>query len=89
MIESCLSVSLTGKMFGWSKWGGANRGVFTLLPSDEWWCQACGQKQTRNMPAYMIPMDLFNRDFVKVCTLCRYKIIIKKIKTFLELKTPN
>ena len=75
-------------MFGWSKWGGANAGLFTLLPDDEWFCQACGLKQTRNMPAYMIPLDDTNRDFAKVCCLCRYKFIIKKLKTFFDLKTP-
>jgi len=89
MIESCLSVSLTGKMFGWSKWGGGNQGIFTLLPSDEWWCQACGKVQTRNSPAYMIPIDAFNRDFAKVCSACRHRTIILKIRTFFELKTPR
>lgn len=93
MNESCLSLSITMKMFGWSKWGGANQGLFTLLPSEVWYCQCCGEKQTRNLPSYMIPMDSFNRDFVKVCTKCKYKSIIKKIKHFLDLrlslKTPS
>jgi len=80
-------------MFGWSKWGGATKGIFTLLPSDEWFCQCCGEKQTRTLPSYMIPLDSSNRDFAKVCSRCKYKYIMKKLKTFFDLlndlKTPK
>jgi hypothetical protein len=73
------------KMFGWSKWGGGNQGLFTLLPADEWFCQICGRKQTRNLPSYMIPVDDSNREFVKICCNCKHKLIIKKLKTFFDL----
>ena len=89
MIDVCASVSITGKMFGWSKWGGANQGLFTLLPADEWWCQCCGDKQTKNMPSYMVPFDFFNRDFAKVCATCRHRFLLEKLKTFFELKSPK
>lgn len=89
MIEACITISITKKLFGWSKWGGANNSISTLLPADEWWCQCCASKQTKQMPGYMIPLDEFNRDFAKVCSACRNRAIRKRVKTFFELKTPT
>lgn len=88
-MESFISLSITKQMFGWSKWGGATQGLFTLLPADEWFCQCCGQKQTRNLPSYMIPLDKSRRNFVKVCSICRYRFLINKLRIFFDLKTPK
>ena len=89
MSESFITISITKKMFGWSKWGGKTQGLFTLLPADEWFCQNCGLKQTRNLPSYMIPMNDSNRDFAKVCCKCKNEFILRKLRYFFDLKTPS
>ena len=69
---------------GWTKWGGARSGMLKE-ELDEWYCQACGEKQVNVLPCYMFPLDGLNRDFVRVCTLCKAKSVIKKFSVLNEL----
>jgi len=65
------AVLITKRMYGWTKWGGRRfAAVQQALP--EWACQACGEKQTRNLPAYLIPLDSDQREYVRVCAKCKY-----------------
>jgi hypothetical protein len=84
MNESWLSLTITHRMYGWSKWGGAREGL-VKEDLDVWYCQSCGEKQLRILPSYMFPVDELGRDFVRVCSLCKAKSIIKKLSKFGEL----
>ena len=70
MISTLPSVSITKKMYGWSKWGGAAEGL-VKEESSEWYCQICGQKQMKILPSYMFPFDVDQRDFCRVCSECK------------------
>ena len=80
-LASFASISITKQMYGWTKYGGARKGVVkeTL---DTWYCQVCGEKQTRGLPAYMYHIG--DRDYIRVCSKCWSKInkgaTITKIK---------
>jgi hypothetical protein len=54
----------------------------------EWYCQVCGIRQIDVLPCYMFPLDELGRDFVRVCTLCKAKSIVKKINKLYELIDP-
>jgi hypothetical protein len=83
-IEHLASVSMTGRMYGWSKWGGAREGL-VKEDLDEWYCQCCGEKQVRVLPSYMFPTDDTGRDFVRVCTVCKAKAIINNLNRLQDL----
>lgn len=63
---------------GWSKWGGP---IYGLLKEelDEWYCQICGEKQVKILPSYMFPMDVTQRDYVRVCSDCKAKAKSKHV----------
>jgi len=89
MRDTLLSVSVLSQVTGnWSKWGGRRISLISLVAKDEWYCQNCGKMQTKNMPSYMLPIDLTNRDFAKVCTMCKKKFLLLKLTVFFELKSP-
>ena len=70
-LASFASVSLNMQKYGWSKWGGARKGIVkeTL---DTWYCQVCGEEQTKELPAYM--HSIGDRDFIRVCSKCWSKL---------------
>jgi hypothetical protein len=80
MKEHWMTLTITAKMYGWTKWGGS-RGGFVKEELDEWFCQVCGERQVQCLPSYMIPVDGMDRDFVRVCTLCKAKAKIEHIKS--------
>jgi hypothetical protein len=84
MMEAFITVSLTHKMYGWTKWGGAREGL-VKEDLDEWYCQSCGEKQVKVLPCYMFPMDSTDREFVRICTQCKAKSIIKNLSRLEEL----
>jgi hypothetical protein len=77
-MEPLPSLSITFRMYSWSKWGGGTSGL-VKEELDEWYCQSCGEKQVRTLPSYMIPMDETQRDYVRVCSDCKAKAHAKKI----------
>jgi hypothetical protein len=72
-------------MYGWSKWGGATMGM-VKEELDSWYCQTCGEEQTKNLPSYMFPIDLFERDYVRICARCKAKARTNRVKLFEELR---
>lgn len=84
MMDQYITVSITHKMYGWTKWGGAREGMFKE-DLEEWYCQACGEKQIRILPCYMFPTDDTEREFVRVCTLCKAKSVIEHLSKWQEL----
>lgn len=91
MRESFASLAVTMKLYGWSKWGGARNSISTLLVDEDWYCQVCGEQETKDLPAYFVPYDDTQRDFIKVCSVCRNKSLKKKLTLafalIAELKT--
>lgn len=77
-------VSITRKMYGWSKYGGARRGIVKEeLP--EWACQLCGARNTSGLPAYFVPQDKYQREFMRVCSICKKASIELRMQTFDEM----
>jgi len=69
---------------GWSKWGGRFHGL-DKETLDEWYCQVCGEPQTKVLPSYMFPIDSGKRDFVRICSKCKAKSKIKRVVIFSDL----
>jgi len=69
---------------GWTKWGGARSG---MLKEDLeiWYCQVCAREQIRILPSYMFTVDETGRDFVRICSLCKAKSILRHISRLEEL----
>lgn len=84
MMEQYLTISITHKMYGWTKWGGAREGL-VKEDLEVWYCQVCGEKQIRCLPSYMFPTDDEGREYVRICTLCKAKSIIGKLTKLAEL----
>jgi len=70
-LTSLASLSITKQMYGWSKWGGPRKGIVkeTL---DTWYCQVCGEEQTKDLPAYMFHIG--DRDYIRLCSKCWAKV---------------
>jgi len=85
-----MATILTKQMYGWSKYGGAFHGLAKEVLS-EWYCQVCGRCNTKESPSYFIA-DSGGRDFFRVCSVCRRRLIEGEIKEFeglMALKVAN
>jgi len=79
------TVSITKMMYGWTKYGGRNYGI--VKHGGGWFCQACGEKQPKEAPAYMFCMDNGKfREFVRLCSCCENVVKVKKVVNFQKLK---
>jgi hypothetical protein len=63
-------VEINKRMYGWSKYGGGMYGM--VKGESDWFCQSCGSKQAKEMAQYMIPIDIFKRDYIRVCGICKH-----------------
>jgi hypothetical protein len=70
--------------YGWSKWGGPRYGL--LKDEKEWVCQACGEPQPKELPTYMLPLDSFYRDFVRICSNCKHIQYSRRISYYTLIK---
>ena len=61
-------ISITTFSYGWTKWGGANRGLVQEDLTEEWHCQACGETETAELPPYMY--EFAPREFIRICSKC-------------------
>jgi len=73
----------TKAMYSWTKWGGGNRGLYHGALQDEWTCQACGQKQVKELPPYMF--EFVPREYLSICAICQFTTTKFKITIFYEL----
>lgn len=62
-----IEVKITKKMYGWSKYGGARKGLVKEM-LDQWNCQCCGELQTSGLSAYMY--EIFPLEYVRLCSKC-------------------
>jgi len=70
-------------MYGWSKYGGGRHGL-VKEDLDIWYCQVCGEKQTKTLPSYMFQAG-DEREFVRICSKCRFKATQLKIRKMEKL----
>lgn len=68
-------------IYGWTKWYGANNNLFVITP--EWTCQACGEKQTIELPSYLIRIK--NQEYARICSICLHVALEKKINNIFKL----
>ncbi len=69
-FEQQLKKNLDRAKYGWSRYGGPNRGLVQEDLTEEWNCQACGETQTNQLPPYMY--EFSPREFVRICSKCHY-----------------
>ena len=74
------------KTRGWTKWGGGRLMLIKENP-DVWYCQACAEKQAKQSPAYMFPLD--GENWVRICSECENKVIRVRIVAWTDLKEQN
>ena len=79
-----MKLTITKRMYGWTKYGGAREGL-VKEDLEIWYCQVCGEKQIRVLPCYMFPMDNTQREFVRVCSMCKARTIMDKVTKLEEL----
>lgn len=66
---------------GWSKWGGANDGLLSI--STTWYCQACNDEQTIELPSYLIRIE--NQEFARICSVCLHIALERHINNIFDL----
>jgi hypothetical protein len=84
MKNSYVTPSITQMLYGWSKWGRGNFGIFREI-TEEWNCQICGERQIIGLPQYFFPMDDSRRDFIRVCSSCWHDLREAGVHTYEEL----
>lgn len=72
----------TKLMYGWSKWGGATKGM-VQEQTDVWYCQSCRKEFPNTETSFMFP--IFEREFGRICRDCLDVAILKKMRTLWEL----
>jgi hypothetical protein len=72
----------TKLMYGWSKWGGASKGMVQGL-NNVWYCQSCRKESPISEASFMFP--IFDREFGRICRECLDVAILKKMKSLWEL----
>jgi len=78
-------VKETKKMYGWDKYGGGRRGM-VIEDLDIWYCQSCKERQSRESPAYMLPLDEdIRREFVRVCSDCKHRAVEEGYTVFSDV----
>jgi hypothetical protein len=66
--------------YGWSKYNGGMSGL--VKDEDDWFCQCCGEKQPKEFPQYMIPADSLEREFFRICSVCKHIQLRNKIERY-------
>ena len=75
-------ITITQKMYGWSKWGGGNQGL-VKEELDEWFCQTCGKTQRKGLPSYMV--ESATREFMRICSSCKHKMVADRLRNYWKL----
>ena len=84
-IERTIVDGMTRKMYGRTKYGGVNIGLVQENKTTEWACQACGDLQASELPAYMF--EFLPNEFIRICSICQAKKLTEQIRTLDDLLT--
>jgi len=71
------------KTRSWTKWGGGKL-MAVKEHLQEWTCQACGQPQAEDCPAWLFPLG--ENNYIRICSECRSKVVHLHIESFHVLK---
>ena len=82
LYEISAEHSPTRLMYGWSKYGGASKGMVQER-NDIWYCQSCRMEKKLSDTAFMFP--IFNREFGRICQECLDLAIEKRMKSLWDL----
>ncbi len=63
--------------YGWSKYSGGFMGL--VKDENDWYCQACGEPQAKELPQYMLPISKMEREYVRICSVCKHIQLRHKI----------
>lgn len=74
--------SPTKLMYGWSKWGGASKGM-VQGKNPYWFCQSCRLEFQEEVESFMFP--IFDREFGRVCKDCLDLAILKRVKNLWQM----
>jgi hypothetical protein len=66
----------------WTKWGGENNDLHPI--SLEWYCQACTEKQTIELPSYLIRIE--KQEYARICSVCLHVALDRKINNIFDLR---
>lgn len=72
----------TKLMYGWSKWGGASKGM-VQGKNPYWYCQSCRNEFPEEIESFMFP--IFDREFGRMCQGCLDEAILKRIKNLWQM----
>lgn len=78
-------------MYGWSKWGGANKGLEYGSKNGNWHCQICGEEQPAELRPYFFPLDKELRNFLRICINCQHKVMkfnIHRVDRLIDMVRP-
>jgi hypothetical protein len=78
-----IPTDISQAMKGWTKWGGPRQGYSSEEENNEWYCQSCKEKQTDELPAYLISVD--RKDWARICSVCFYESLINDINNIFDL----
>lgn len=76
-------VTVTSLGFTWNKYGGTSYGVLQKDLTPQWYCQACNEPQTEDLPPYMFEYP--EREYIRICSKCQFERTTKNIDSFFEL----
>lgn len=69
----------------WSKWGGPREG-YQKEELPQWVCQACGKDQLRVFPEYLLLLDDETREYLRICTECKFRSVVSDSRSFAKLR---
>jgi hypothetical protein len=75
--------SLGKQKYGWSKYGGGNKGLETTKIHTDWCCQACGETQPVSLPPFKFRVE--HREFIRICSSCYNKVKKQHIEEYVIL----
>lgn len=72
----------TRLMYGWSKYGGASKGM-VQEKTDTWYCQSCRTEKSISDISFMFP--IFDREFGRICQDCLDVAIQKRLRSLWDI----
>ncbi len=65
----------------WTKWCGQNNDLHPI--TQEWFCQACNEKQSIELPSYLIRIE--NQEYARICSVCLHVALQDHLTNIFDL----
>lgn len=78
----------------WSKNGGEDTRITKEIEYD-WYCQVCKEQFPKEMTPMLFPLDIFGKEFARICGECHIKAVrnkineIHKLMNYIRANWPN